>query len=111
MNDRSENKRMTVEVSSSSQWKPKANPWLIAATVALAAFMEVLDTSIANVALPHMQATLAPAPVRGPGFSPAIWSPSQSFCQLAHGRRVSSVGETSFCFASLSSLQRVFFVE
>jgi MFS transporter, DHA2 family, multidrug resistance protein len=35
-------------------WKPKVNPWIIAATVAIAAFMEVLDTSIANVALPHM---------------------------------------------------------
>src|SRR5438876_3372818 len=35
-------------------WKPKANPWLIAIVVALAAFMEVLDTSIANVALPYI---------------------------------------------------------
>ncbi len=35
-------------------WKPKANPWLIAFVVSLAAFMEVLDTSIANVALPHI---------------------------------------------------------
>jgi MFS transporter, DHA2 family, multidrug resistance protein len=35
-------------------WKPKANPWLIACVVSLAAFMEVLDTSIANVALPHI---------------------------------------------------------
>jgi DHA2 family multidrug resistance protein len=41
-----------------SQWKPRANPWLIAATVALAAFMEVLDTSIANVALPHIAGSL-----------------------------------------------------
>jgi len=40
-------------------WKPKANPWLIAATVALAAFMEVLDTSIANVALPYIAGGLA----------------------------------------------------
>ncbi len=40
------------------QWKPKVNPWLIAATVALAAFMEVLDTSIANVALPHIAGDL-----------------------------------------------------
>ena len=32
-------------------WRPKYNPWLIAVVVALAAFMEVLDTSIANVAL------------------------------------------------------------
>jgi len=35
-------------------WKPKANPWLIAVVVSLAAFMEFLDTSIANVALPHI---------------------------------------------------------
>jgi MFS transporter, DHA2 family, multidrug resistance protein len=37
-----------------SPWRPKANPWLIAFVVSLAAFMEVLDTSIANVALPHI---------------------------------------------------------
>jgi MFS transporter, DHA2 family, multidrug resistance protein len=37
-----------------SVWRPKANPWLIAFVVSLAAFMEVLDTSIANVALPHI---------------------------------------------------------
>ena len=40
-------------------WKPKYNPWLIAVVVALAAFMEVLDTSIANVALPYMAGDLA----------------------------------------------------
>ncbi len=39
-------------------WKPRVNPWAIAATVALAAFMEVLDTSIANVALPHIAGSL-----------------------------------------------------
>ena len=39
-------------------WRPKYNPWLIAVVVALAAFMEVLDTSIANVALPHMAGNL-----------------------------------------------------
>ncbi|HUB01361.1 MAG TPA: DHA2 family efflux MFS transporter permease subunit, partial [Terriglobales bacterium] len=39
-------------------WKPKFNPWLIAVVVALAAFMEVLDTSIANVALPYMAGSL-----------------------------------------------------
>ncbi|MFZ0339331.1 MAG: DHA2 family efflux MFS transporter permease subunit [Terracidiphilus sp.] len=41
-----------------AQWKPRVNPWLIAMTVALAAFMEVLDTSIANVALPHIGGAL-----------------------------------------------------
>jgi DHA2 family multidrug resistance protein len=39
-------------------WRPKFNPWLIAFVVALAAFMEVLDTSIANVALPHLAGDL-----------------------------------------------------
>jgi MFS transporter, DHA2 family, multidrug resistance protein len=39
-------------------WKPRANPWLIAIVVSLAAFMEVLDTSIANVALPHIAGNL-----------------------------------------------------
>jgi MFS transporter, DHA2 family, multidrug resistance protein len=39
-------------------WRPKFNPWLIAVTVAMAAFMEVLDTSIANVALPYMAGSL-----------------------------------------------------
>ena len=35
-------------------WKPKTNPWIIALTVTLATFMEVLDSSIANVSLPHI---------------------------------------------------------
>src|SRR5215471_11719939 len=39
-------------------WQPKFNPWLIAVVVALAAIMEVLDTSIANVALPYMAGNL-----------------------------------------------------
>src|SRR6202521_5762096 len=39
-------------------WRPAANPWLIAVTVSLAAFMEVLDTAIANVALPHIAGNL-----------------------------------------------------
>ena len=41
-----------------AQWKPRSNPWIIAVVVALAAFMEVLDTSIANVALPHISGGL-----------------------------------------------------
>src|SRR6202161_1780270 len=40
------------------EWKPKTNPWLIAFVVSLAAFMEVLDTSIANVALPPIAGNL-----------------------------------------------------
>ncbi len=39
-------------------WKPSFNPWLVALTVTLATFMEVLDSSIANVALPHIAGSL-----------------------------------------------------
>src|SRR6202050_5315755 len=46
-------------MSTDAQWKPKHNPWLIALTVTLATFMEVLDTSIANVSLPHIAGNLS----------------------------------------------------
>jgi DHA2 family multidrug resistance protein len=35
------------------------SPWVIAMTVMLATFMEVLDTSVANVALPHIAGAMA----------------------------------------------------
>jgi MFS transporter, DHA2 family, multidrug resistance protein len=38
---------------------PGVNPWLIAATVMMATFMEVLDTSVANVSLPHIAGSLS----------------------------------------------------
>ncbi|MGC9197741.1 MAG: DHA2 family efflux MFS transporter permease subunit [Acidobacteriaceae bacterium] len=40
-------------------WTPRFNPWIIAATVTLATFMEALDSSIANVALPHIAGSLS----------------------------------------------------
>jgi DHA2 family multidrug resistance protein len=39
--------------------RPVFNPWIIALTVTMATFMEVLDTSIANVALPHIAGSLS----------------------------------------------------
>ncbi len=39
--------------------KRQINPWLIALTVMLATFMEVLDTSVANVSLPHIAGSLS----------------------------------------------------
>src|SRR6202795_1415020 len=39
--------------------KADINPWVIAGTVMLATFMEVLDTSVANVALPHIAGNLS----------------------------------------------------
>ena len=40
-------------------WRPRANPWLIAIVVTIAAFMEVLDTTIVNVSLPHIAGSLS----------------------------------------------------
>ncbi|WP_246725328.1 DHA2 family efflux MFS transporter permease subunit, partial [Beijerinckia sp. L45] len=40
-------------------WRPSANPWLIAVVVTMAAFMEILDTTIVNVALPHIAGELS----------------------------------------------------
>ena len=37
----------------------ETHPWIIAFTVMLAIFMEVLDTSVANVALPHIAGNLS----------------------------------------------------
>src|SRR5438270_1538646 len=39
--------------------RPAVNPWIIAVAVTLATFMEVLDTSIANVSLPHIAGSLS----------------------------------------------------
>ena len=40
-------------------WRPRVNPWVIAICVTLAAFMEILDTTIVNVALPYIAGSLA----------------------------------------------------
>ncbi len=47
------------EITGPQIWVPSVNPWLIAAAVMLATFMEVLDTSVANVALPHIADNLS----------------------------------------------------
>src|SRR3954463_15727777 len=45
--------------SQSGPWRPTHNPWLIAVAVMAATFMEILDTSVANVALPHIAGNLS----------------------------------------------------
>lgn len=46
-------------MSTAQSWKPASNPWLVAITVTLAVFMEILDTTIVNVALPHIAGSLS----------------------------------------------------
>jgi DHA2 family multidrug resistance protein len=40
-------------------WRPRVNPWIVTMTVMLSTFMEVLDGTIANVALPHIASNLS----------------------------------------------------
>ena len=63
-------------------WRPKYNPWLIGVVVAMAAFMEVLDTSIANVALPYMAGGL------GSSNDESTWVLTSYFCLLYTSRCV-----------------------
>ena len=44
---------------SDAAWRPAANPWAIAVVVTLAAFMEILDTTIVNVSLPHIAGSVS----------------------------------------------------
>jgi DHA2 family multidrug resistance protein len=48
-----------AQTGAGARWRPSHNPWAVAMTVTLATFMEVLDTSIANVALPHIAGSLS----------------------------------------------------
>src|SRR6059058_1982829 len=41
---------------------PAINPWLIAVSVMFATFLEVLDTTIVNVSLPHIAGSLSATP-------------------------------------------------
>ncbi len=50
------------EAAAPQEWVPTFNPWLIAVSVMLATVMEVLDTSVANVALPHIAGNLSATP-------------------------------------------------
>src|SRR6266403_2007241 len=50
---------MAAASTSSAEWRPAVNPWLIALAVMSATFMEVLDTSVANVSLNHIAGNLS----------------------------------------------------
>jgi DHA2 family multidrug resistance protein len=46
-------------MSSAPQAQPQINPWLIAIAVMSSTFMEVLDTTVVNVSLPHIAGSLS----------------------------------------------------
>jgi len=96
--------------------RPTVNPWIIALTVTLATFMELLDTSIANVSLPYIAGGL------GRSFDEVTWIlttylvanavvlPMSAFFSRAFGRKnyymacVALFTITSFCCGIAPSL-------
>ncbi len=84
----------TSSVSSAyGQWRPSHNPWLIAVAVMAATFMEILDTSVANVSLPHIAGSLSVTPEEATWVltsylvSNAIVLPITGWLGLRFGRR------------------------
>ncbi len=78
---------------STQQSKPSVSPWLIAAAVMMATFMEVLDTSIASVTLPHIAGSLSATTSEATWVltsylvSNAIVLPSSGWFSLRFGRK------------------------
>src|ERR1700737_5114660 len=56
-----------ITMNDAAEWRPAVNPWIIAIAVTRATFMEVLDTSIANVSVPHIAGNLSA------GYDESTW--------------------------------------
>ena len=76
-----------------AEWRPRSSPVLIAISVMLGTFMEVLDTSVANVALPHIAGSLSATPEQATWvltsylISNAIVLPVTAWLSAAFGRK------------------------
>ena len=83
----------TPNANSLQDWCPDCNPWLIALSVMLATFMEVLDTTIASVALPHIAGGLSATTDEATWVltsylvANAVILPSSSWFSLKFGRK------------------------
>ena len=85
-----------AETRSGARTPAVSNPWLIAVVVALAAFMEVLDTTIANVALQYIAGGLGVSEDEASWVvttylvANAVVLTASSFLAKAFGRKASS---------------------
>ncbi|HTF64680.1 MAG TPA: MFS transporter, partial [Edaphobacter sp.] len=83
----------TVPADHSGEVTQGVNPWLIAASVMLATFMEVLDTAIASVALPYIAGSLSASNDEATWVltsylvANAIVLPASNWCSLRFGRK------------------------
>ena len=82
-----------------AEWRPKANPWAIGASISLATFMQVLDTTIVSVAMPHMAGSLSATPEEATWVltsylvANAIVLPASGWLALRFGRKRHAVSE------------------
>src|ERR1700692_1671990 len=83
------------------------NPWIIAISVMFATFMEVLDTTVVNVSLPHIAGSLsasideAPWALTSDLVANAIILPMTGWLATVFGRkRLLMISVTGFTLAS-----------
>ncbi|HEY7204354.1 MAG TPA: DHA2 family efflux MFS transporter permease subunit [Methylomirabilota bacterium] len=83
----------TSPADAAGEWRPRSSPVLIALSVMLGTFMEVLDTSVANVALPHIAGSLSATPEQATWvltsylISNAIVLPTTAWLSAVFGRK------------------------
>jgi DHA2 family multidrug resistance protein len=88
-----ENPPTAPPADAAAEWRPSSSPVLIAVSVMLGTFMEVLDTSVANVALPHIAGSLSATPEQATWvltsylISNAIVLPVTAWLSAAFGRK------------------------
>ena len=88
-----ENPPPTTSAADAGEWRPSSSPVLIAISVMLGTFMEVLDTSVANVALPHIAGSLSATPEQATWvltsylISNAIVLPTTAWLSAVFGRK------------------------
>jgi MFS transporter, DHA2 family, multidrug resistance protein len=84
---------MAAATASAALWKPSYNPWLIAMAVMIPAFMEVIDTSIASVALPYIAGSVSATTEEATWVltsylvANAVFLPSSNWFSLKFGRK------------------------